>query len=162
MEENKKRRSILNLFDIVVILVALALAAVLLIPRQSASDSPDAESGTVRYTIELTGMQNGSAELIQEGDSLVDRIKRYSIGTVQSVEVTNTLRQVEDYENGVVRYVESSTLQTAILVIEAPCTQTDTQITVSGGYAIRVGLPVSVLGPGYYGTGYILAVERGQ
>ena len=162
MEDNKKRRSLLNLFDIVVILIGLVLAAVLLIPRQSGPENVAPERGTVRYTIELTGMLNGSAEQIEPGDALVDRVKKYEIGTVQSVEVYTTTRLVEDYEKGVVWNAPLSTQQSALIVVEAPCTQSDMEILVGGGFTIRVGLSVNVNGPGYYGSGTIVAVERGN
>ena len=163
----KKKHSIINVFDIVVIAIAVALAALLFLTRSSgtASDSgteETAKSGTVTYTIELSGMVNGSAEKISVGDKLVDKVKKYDIGTVTAVEVTNTVRQVQDLVNGGTVEAEMSTLETATVTLEAPCTETDTDILVAGGYDIKVGLSVSVKGPGYYGTGYIVGIERGE
>lgn len=163
MEEKKpQKRSILNIFDIVVIIIAIALAAVLFLYKSGGTEAVLAETGTVTYTIELTSLQNYSTDLISEGDKLVDNIKKYDIGTIKSVDVTNTVRQAKDMESGATYDVELDSLKTAIIVVESECTETDTQITVAGGYTIRVGLSVNVKGPGYYGTGYIIAVDRGE
>lgn len=162
----KKKHSLFNVFDIVVILIALVLFAVLFFARSSGGDTSDdtasVKSGTVTYTIELTGMVNGSAELVSVGDELVDKVKKYDVGTVTAVEVSNTVRQVQDLINGGTVESEMSTQQTATITVEAPCTETETDILVAGGYVIKVGLSVSVKGPGYYGTGYIVGVERGE
>jgi hypothetical protein len=165
MEEKKpQKHSILNVFDIVVIIIAIALAAILFIYESGGTETVTTETKTrtITYTIELTGMQNGSAELVSVGDTLVDKIKKYDIGVVTSVDVSNTVRQTQDLVNGGTHDAEMTTLETAVIELEAECTETDTQITVAGGYIIRVGLPVTVKGPGYYGTGYIIAVDRGE
>lgn len=163
MSSDKKPSGIfklLNLFDIILILVAVALVAVLFFTRSQGSVTPTAESGTVRYTIELTAMQNNSADLISVGDDLVDKVKKYRMGTVVAVEVYPYERQAEDLENGGMVDSPMSTQQAARVTIEASCTQTESQITVDGGYAVRVGTIVNVKGPGYNGLGYVISIER--
>lgn len=160
--ENKKKRSIFNLFDIVVILIAAVLAVILLAPRKAPAPAGDdtAAGGKVRYTIELSEMRNGTEQLIQPGDTLVDKIKKYDMGTVESVEIRPAIRQGEDLVDG--RRVESelSSQKTAIVTVVADCTETDTGITVAGGFEVLVGVPVYAKGPGYYSAGYIIGIER--
>ncbi len=160
----KKKSSIINVFDICVIAVAALLAGVLFLlgggETQSAGDGEENLSSTVTYTVELTGMMNNSAELVSVGDELVDRVKKYDVGTVTDVTVQNTVRQVSNLIEGGSAPAEMERLQTAIITIEAPCTQNDREITVGGGYTVRVGTAVSLKGPGYYGTGYIVGIER--
>ena len=160
MDKNKKH-SLFNLFDIVVIALILILAAVLLLVNVGQSRESE-DAGTVTYTMLLEGMRNNSGNLISPGDELVDKVKKYNIGTVVSVDVETAERQVNDYENGglVDSVVEDQ--QNAIVIVEADCTETSSQITVDGGYIIRAGLTVSVRGPGYWGTGYIISVDRGD
>lgn len=159
--ENKKKRSILNLFDIIVILIAAVLGVVLLASRSgSSSDGTAANTHSVRYTIELSEMRNGAEELIKPGDVLVDKIKKYDMGTVESVEIKNSVRQVEDLTDGKIIESELSTLKTAIVTVVADCTETATGITVAGGFEVMVGLPVYAKGPGYYSAGYIIGIER--
>ena len=161
----KKKLKFFNLFDIIVLLIALILLAVLFFMGKGAAPADGAGVGTsqkVTYTLELTGMQNGAAELIKPGDRLTDKIKKYDIGTVVSVETKITTMQVEDYENGGVIDSPVSTQQTAVVVVEADCTETDSQITVGNGYIVRVGATANIRGPGYAGTGYVIEMERGE
>lgn len=151
---------IFNLFDIIVIAVAVALAAVLLLTRSGGVEQVVAQTTTVHYTIELTSMANGSAGLIAPGDPLVDKVKKYNIGTVTDVEVTDTETLTNDLENGEVKLTTSPGLQTATVEVEVQAAETSSQLTADGGFVLRVGQSVSVRGPGYWGTGYIVAVER--
>ena len=160
MSEKKGIFRFLNLFDIVLIAVIVILAAVLVFVGGTGESSAVSENGTVTYVIEFKKMENGSENLIQVGDKLVDKIKKDEIGTVKSVEIKDAA-DLEDnmleggaadavYENG----------KDVLVTIEAPCTENDRSITVGGGYVIRIGREASVRGPGYFGAGYIVDVER--
>lgn len=161
-KKKKGKYSILNLFDIIVIIIAVLLAVLLFAKGKTRTDGTQITSDKITYTLELTGMQNGSAELVRPGDRLTDKIKKYDIGTVVSVTVKTSTNQVEDYENGGIIDSPVSGKETAVIVVEAPCKETDSQITVGGGYAVRVGASANVRGPGYAGTGYIIDIERGD
>lgn len=166
--ENKKKKGILrifNLFDLILIAVAAALAAVLLVSlgdKSSGITGPVQTQTQIRYTVELTGIENGAASLIKAGDPVVDKIKKYSMGTVESVEVTPTVRSVPDETSGVIKTSLVPGQETATVVITATASETDRDITVDGGYIIKVGLPVSVRIPGLSASGFILDVERGD
>lgn len=118
-EKKKSWRDVFNLFDVVVILVIIALGAVLVLFSGRGNKG---DSSTVRYTVEFTNMQNNTASLVQVGDSLVDRVKKFDLGKVVSVEVGATVRQLQDFEEGGTREAVASTLQTATVVIEASAT----------------------------------------
>ena len=115
----------------------------------------------MRYTVEFTNMQNGSASLIQPGDSLVDRVKKFDLGTVVSVEVGPTYTLTTNTLEGGSHEVSSQLLQTATVVIEAPCTETEQDFLVSGGFLIKIGTSVSAKGPGYSAYGTVLKIEKG-
>lgn len=157
-KENKfKVRDLFNLFDIVVLVVAVLLAAILILFSRGAGT----EQTTVIYTVEFTNMQNGSASLIQPGDSLVDRVKKFDLGKVVSVEVGPTYTEVENMTGGGSSMVASQLLQTATVVIEAPATETEQDLLVSGGFLIKIGTSVSAKGPGYSAYGTVLAIQKG-
>lgn len=157
-KENKLRlKDLFNLFDIVVLAIAVLMGIILVLFSKGANVTDT----TVRYTVEFTNMQNGTASLIQPGDSLVDRVKKLDLGKVVSVEVSNTIRQVQDFEQGGIREAISTTQETAIVVIEAPATETEQDFLVSGGFTLKIGVGVSAKGPGYAGYGTVLAIERG-
>lgn len=164
---NSKKRSrgifrFVNLFDIIVILIIVALLLVLYFGKSKTVSVSDSQSSTVIYTVELSPMVNNTAELISVGDELVDKLKKYDLGVVKEVTVDVAKKQVEDYVNGGLANSDMQTKQGAIVTIESTCTQTDTDITVGGGYVIKVGTAVNIKGPGYNGSGYILSIERGE
>lgn len=144
-----------NLFDIVAILVILALALVLVLANRAGTEA-SAKDGSVTFTLEFTGMQNGSEQMIAPGDRLTDKIKKYSIGTVDAVEITDTPLPDDP------KRANEDPGKTAYVTVTAPCTETETEISVGGGFLVRVGLPVSVRGPGYFGSGYIVGIQRGE
>lgn len=86
MEENKyKFRLRLNLFDGVILVVALAVAAVLLwmaVKPQAVSNESSTAAATVRYTIRFQRWIEGTGSIIQPGDKLVDNIKNNELGQV--------------------------------------------------------------------------------
>lgn len=156
-ESKFKLRDLFNLFDVAVLAVAVLLGVVLILISRGAGK----EQTTVLYTVEFTNMQNGSASLIQPGDSLVDRVKKFDLGKVLTVEVGPTYTQIENRLEGGSHEIASQTLQTATVVIEAPATETEQDFLVSGGFLIKIGTSVSAKGPGYSAYGTVLKIERG-
>lgn len=173
METSNKRQRpgwLPNLFDLIVIALVIALAVVFLVWKgviggsagTNEDDVPAVSTNTVRYTLELPRMYGDSAEMIQVGDTIVDGVRKYTMGEVVSVEVTDYMTFSHDLENGCYRWVTVPDYQTATVVLESECTQTDTAITVGGGYLIRSGVSVQVRGPGYAASGTVVSVERGN
>lgn len=152
-----------NLFDLIIIALVVILAAGFLWWKGilGGTGTSSSSTRTVRYTIELTQMYGDSAQLIQVGDTIVDGVHKYTMGTVVSVDVGDCIVSSHNYETGTYESVVMPGYQTATVVLESECSETDTQIMVGGGYVIRGGLSVTVRGPGYAATGSILSVERG-
>ena len=160
-ETKSKKRRLLTLFDIIIIILVIVIALVAY-KMTSSGSSTDSQSSTVTYTIELAEMEHGSAELIAPGQSLKDNIKKFAIGQVVSVEVSDTVIYVRDGADFTYASQSPEGMQTALITVTAPCTVSDSAITVDSGFAVRCGESVAVSGPGYAGAGYIVAVERGQ
>ena len=160
----KKMKWRLNIFDVVIIAVVLTIAAaVLIIWRSTGSDknTGDAASATtIRYTIELPNMAGDTANLISEGDTLIDSVKKNTMGTVVLVDVSVMTTLTKNLETGDIVLSAVPGKMTATIVLEVEGTETQSQIITSSGYLIRVGEVVQTLGPGYAGIGYIIAVER--
>ena len=106
MENNSgasKMKFKLNFFDAVIILIILAAGAValwLLYKPGDASSASVSSDGTVTYTVELTNMLPDAAEKIKEGDIVSDNVQKYTMGTVQSVEIQPYTVSVKDYNTG--------------------------------------------------------------
>ena len=142
MEQNtQKFRLKLNLFDGIVLVLAVAVAAFLLWramkPAVQVPMDPSVTS-TVRYTVRFQRWTPGTSALIQAGDRIADTQNR--------------------------RYVwaEMDGFEDVLVTIEAPCTVSDAAITVGGGYELRVGSTGYFRGEGYMGSGPIVAIEEVQ
>ena len=164
MEQNKKAfRLHLNLFDAIVILVAVAVAGVLLwsqVKPAAPSAAPAAEK--IQYTIVLKKTVPGTGEQVQPGDALVDVVKNYELGNVVSSETVPAKDFAIDTENG--RYVltDVPNKEDIYITVESSAVISDEAVTVGSGYDVRVGEDIYVRGPGYLGSGKVYAIERGE
>ena len=152
------------MFDIIFIICAIAIAgAILLYSRSSGGSGGLIASGTretVVYTIELQGMLGDSAYLIQAGDSLVDKVEKRPLGTVVSVKVKPGLTTQKNLLTGDHIVTQYPDRHDAEIVVTADATETESQISIPGGFVVRVGTWVSLNGPLYSGVGYIVDMER--
>ena len=162
--ENRKPGKLkINFFDIVIIVVVVALAGAYAIHRiggGSAVNSSSTETRELTYQLEITDLDENTKALIHEGDEVIDKVKKYEIGTVQKVEIYPFLRLTEDKENGRYFYTEEQDRCNALLTIKVKCQDDGDTLTADSGYEIRVGQNVSLVGPGYSGAGYITNIER--
>ena len=166
MEQNtQKFRLKLNLFDGIVLVLAVAVAAFLLWramkPAVQVPMDPSVTS-TVRYTVRFQRWTPGTSALIQAGDRIADNIKNYEIGQVVSAEAEPARIQVLDTQNRRYVWAEMDGFEDVLVTIEAPCTVSDAAITVGGGYELRVGSTGYFRGAGYMGSGPIVAIEEVQ
>ena len=175
MENSKQTRRpgwLPNLFDLVIIAIVIVCGVVFLWLTGAigggggGGEAPETGSASgshnLRYIIELTQMYGDTAQLIREGDVIVDGVRKYEMGTVVSVDVADSTTYSHDMESGTYRQVTVPGYQTATVVLESECTESATEIMVDGGYLIRCGVSVQVRGPGYAGTGTIVSIERGS
>ncbi len=171
MSEKKRIKWKLNLFDIILLAVVLAAAAGLLAWKFVSSNQTtvDPNSGvavpkgtqTVRYVVELEQLHEQTADMIAVGDEIYERTKKELMGIVQSVEVTQARTLTKNELEGTFQFAEVPERYNVIMEITAQAVENDNGIVLESGLEVRAGTSVRVLGPGYYGAGYILSVERG-
>lgn len=167
MEQNNgKFRLRLNLFDGIVLLVALAVGAFLLwntfkpAPASAPSGEPTTSAATVRYTIRFQRLMEGTSSLIQPGDALVDTIKNYKLGNVVSVEAVPAQSQILDHDGREYVLADVPGYEDALVTVESTCTANNDIILLDGGYTLRVGATAYLRGPGYMASGPIISIER--
>ena len=156
-QHNQKFRLRLNLFDAIVLIIALAVGAFVL---WNALKPQAAPASTVRYTIRFQGLAEGNGALIQPGDALEDTIQNYALGTVVSVESVPATTQILNQETR--QYVQAQIpgCEDVLVTVESPCTISDQYLNLNSGYTIRVGGTAYVRGPGYVGVGPVVSIER--
>lgn len=168
MSENKKIKFRLNLFDIIIIVLVIAVAAAVVITKtgifkKDVSTSPSSSSSNeLVYSAEIYDLPESTASQIKVGDKMTDKIKKVEMGEIIDVQFEPYRKLTNDFVNGNVLQTEVPNRKKAIIKIKATATETDTEILVGNSYEVKVGKQVSVIGPGYAGTGYITEIERGN
>ena len=125
MEPNKpKFRFRLNLFDSIVLVLALAVGAFLvwsaIKPAAAPAEGAVSAAGTVQYTIRFQKMIQGVSERIKPGDQLVDTVKNYELGTVVSVETVPAQALIQDHEDKAFVLAGIEGYEDALVTVEAP------------------------------------------
>ena len=168
MSEKKRIKWKLNLFDVSLIAVVLAAGLLVVGIKFLGADKPaDPNTGvpagkiTVNYVVELEQLHRQTAEMVAVGDELYERTKKEGMGTVQSVQVSPTRTLTKNELEGTFQFAEVPERYNVLMDVTAQGTQSDGAITLDSGLEVRAGTSVRVFGPGYYGAGYIISVERG-
>ena len=159
-----KFRLHLNLFDCVVIFLALAVGGVLLWnrmkPQETAVAAPAASS--IQYTIRLQKVLEGTGALVKPGDELVDAVKNFDLGKVAEVSVEPASRSIVNEENQTYVTAQIPGYEDIYITIQTAATRSSENILLGSGYEIRVAEQIYVRGPGYLGSGDVYAIERGK
>lgn len=161
-QKPEKFRLRLNLFDSLIILLALAVGAVLLWTTLKPAPAPDTEaaSTTVRYTIRFQRWMEGTSSAIHEGARLTDSIRNYELGNVVSAQAVPAVGLRVNHEKREYVLATMSGYEDVIVTVESPCVITEEAITLQDGYALRVGALVYIQGDGFLTTGYVIGIER--
>ena len=164
MEENKyKFRLRLNLFDGIILVVALAVAAVLLwmaVKPQAVSNESSTAAATVRYTIRFQRWIEGTSSIIQPGDKLVDNIKNNELGQVVSTQAVPAQTQLLDQESHSYVLADVPGYEDILVTVEAPCTVSEEAAILGSNFRLRVGSTAYIRGEGYMASGPIISIER--
>jgi len=155
----------LNLFDTIIILLALGAAVFMLWNRfapKGDGGATVAAGHTIQYTIRLRSTIPGTVDLVQPGDALEDAIKNFKIGNVISATAQPARAQAIDEENDKVNMAVVPDKEDIDIVVEAVATENEAHFLVGGGYEVRAGEQIWMRGPGYLGSGFIINVARNQ
>ena len=160
-QKPEKFRLRLNLFDSIVLILALAAGAFLLWNALKPDAAPEqAETATVRYTVCLQRWAEGASAAVREGARLTDSIRNYEMGRVVSVETVPAWEQIVDHVNKEYVRAEIPGYEDVLITVEASGVITEEAVTVGTGYVVRVGGRAFVQGDGFLGSGYKYAIER--
>lgn len=161
----EKKRKFINVFDIFVVLVVAAVVFVLFklgVFGNAASVAISDDIQDVTYVLQLTPMRYGTEQNIAPGDTLYESVKRTSVGTVVSVEYEEAKYYSLNEETGeyTVSGIEGDMV--AYVTITTQCVVTDKGMSAVDGQEIKCGESFNVMGPGYFGYGTVLSIERGD
>ena len=148
-----------NLFDVVIVLLIVAVAAVLYFMLRPTAGNV-VQTVPMRYTVEMLNLPEGTSKMMDVGDTIIDSSKNYGMGKVVEVKVIPYTVECDDVENGVTRQAVVPGYETVLLTLEANMVVTDSSITTEGGYLVRVGQSSKAKGDNYAATGYVVGIER--
>ena len=163
---DQKFRFKLNLFDGIVLVLALCVGAFLgytyLKPAPAAAEEAGVvTTSTVRYTVKFQKMMEGTETLVEPGDQLIDNIKNYKLGTVVATEVIPCTTRVEDHVNKQVVRAEVADHVDLLVTVESDrATLGSDAVVLDGGYKLRVNTTAYIKGEGYMASGPIMFIER--
>ena len=163
---DQKFRFKLNLFDSIVLVLALCVGAFLGYTYLKPAPAPTEEAGavttdTIRYTIKFQKMMEGTETLVEPGDVLIDNVKNYVLGTVVSTEAVPCTSRVEDHINKrVVRAEVPGCVDLMVTVESDRATLGSYSVVLDGGYNLRVNTYAYIKGEGYMASGPIMFIER--
>ncbi len=161
MEQNHKKFHLrLNLFDSIILVLALLVGGVALFFLFHKDNLVASTAATATYTIRLQYCAPEIEGEIQPGDQLEDAIKNLDLGTVVSVTYTTTPAYILNEDTLTYECQSNPQYINAEIVVTCPVTLTEDEILLTSGYRIRGDEAVYVRGPGYLGSGIILEVER--
>lgn len=107
MENKSGRRISLNFFDIIIIVVVIALAAGFIwIKAGRGQEGGAGGNTTVQYDIEITNLTADTQNLIAEGDAIIDKVKKQDMGKVVSFEFYPMKKDAVNLETGDTVYTE--------------------------------------------------------
>lgn len=157
--EQKKPRKRLNFFDLLIVLLLLAVVAVAYL--LSHDSTPTAKNIIPRtYTVELPRLELGMKDYVSVGDTVTDNIKNYAIGTVTDIELQPSTNTVLDEEHEIFRQAVLNDRVTLVLTIEVDTVETDSAVDTLSGYTLRTGTSVSLTAGQLYAAGTVLSVSR--
>lgn len=161
----EKKRSIINLFDIIVIILAAAVAVLLFVARGAKDNESTltvAPTIELRYTIELAEVLEETASDIKVGDTLYDSENSAVLGTITAVEITERTRKTVVEETGEIKLAPVPGYKTVIVSLVGSALDGEREMKADGLTNIRVGRGIAVRGPGYYASGNVIGIERGE
>lgn len=162
MEQKKDKFKLsLNVFDAVILVVALLVGGVFLWQTlNSRSESVLNKSQTVTYTIVMKEVRDGTGDMIPLGSSLVDAIKNYNLGTIQSKNIYPTEKQVLNHAERSYQTAYLDGYEDVEVEVVVNVTETESGLLVDNSYELRVGEYVYLRGEGYMSSGFITKINR--
>jgi len=162
MEQNKPKAGLRpNLFDGIILLLALIAAAALIwVAARPATEVYTTEMDSLlRYTIRLQRWQEGNSQLVHVGDVITDNSRGLPMGKIVDVQVVPAEMLTIDMENH--RYVQAQVdgFEDVLITVEGYGTVEENTIRAYGRLVLKVGSTGYIWGPGYMGSGPIVALE---
>lgn len=162
MADNEKKAFKINIIDVIITVIIVAVLAVgtIMIASAFGFSSKDKEVGTVEYVIQFKGVMDDFADNVKKGDEIVDSQKRHVLGKVKETkyEVYNT--EVYNEETRELQIAENPDYITLEVTVTADAYVSEQMIFLTESEKeIGVGTFLYIHAPDFCGGGYISAMN---
>lgn len=163
MNATKTKKFRFNIIDILLLVIfAVAVAVLVYILAVGGRDSSAAsEPIEVIYEVELKNIRESFRGAVKVGDTVVDTVKRYTIGEVIDVRYEEAVYTGVDSATGQLVYSPYPGRTNIIVTVQATADAASGTYSVDG-YQLIVGKSVSFRTPGFTGSGYIITMQEGN
>lgn len=147
MKKNKTKKMNVNIVDIVLIVVLMAIAVLLIYKFSSVNKGSEVNviktNATIEYKAEIKGARIYTADAIKVGDKVYDRAKNTYMGEVTEVEINPHYEYLLDAKN-VLSPVEKPDYYDISLRIKAPVTDKSSGYFLSGVLELKTNSVYSI------------------
>ena len=162
-QTNKPFRLRFNLFDLLVLVVILAVGLFALWTMfRPEPEAAGTDRVTVRYKVHISQVLEGTADLIQPGEPLEYTLEPALLGTVISAEVSPCVITGLDEETLTTVQKVLPGYESIDLVVEGQCEEEDYCLRADGVVVLRTNGTLYMRGPKYAAVGIITEIERGD
>lgn len=151
-----------NIIDVLIILAVLLIGAIvvnIVAPTTWFKELLSGSEKVIQYTVEFTGVDRDFVDNINESDTVVDSVSKFSLGSVAAVDNNSHYRVLryneETNEGGYVTYQDKYNVLVTVTVTADY--EEGVGFTV-GDRRIAVGEKLSLRFPNYVGEGYCIGV----
>lgn len=161
---NEKFRLRLNLFDGIILVLAVVVAG-LLVWNHLKPENPaeDPKTSSLEYVVRFQRWPESTVDMVKEGDKLVDNVKNFNLGTIKSVEVVPATGEV--FNQNAKRFDRAEVPgynDLLVTVVSDAASVGPDMIKLDGGVQLRVGMPLYIRGQGYMASGPVVSIERAE
>ncbi len=162
MEQKKgKMKFRLNVFDAIVLCVALAVGGFFVWQTLNANETVVVQrTEELRYQIIVKEASIGTGDIIPVGSTMMDAVKNYNVGIVTGVESMPATKQVLNHETKAYQTALLEGYEDVLVDMVVQVTNTEAALLADGGFPVRVGELVYLRGAGYMAAGYIYSIDR--
>ncbi len=147
-----------NILDIFIVAIILLSAVVVLVVFKGSSDTNEAETKKVSYTVMAENVSGDVQGLITVGEKIYNSSNYDYLGVLKSVKIESQMGYNYNIVTGKYDKYEVPDKYCVYLEIEGNGLETDTNITVEGT-EIKVGKFINVKGKGYAFGSYIVDIS---
>ena len=159
MTDRKIRFNLVDVLILLILAAAAALVAFVFMGKGGNESAATTQPATIEYVIEIKNLDSSLQDTMAVGQLVEDSVERKIIGELKAISKSDAKATYFNYTTGEEEYSVVDGKVTLTLTVRAQAAESDESFTVNG-YEIRVGKQISVILPGFQGSGYCIGLTK--